>query len=361
MDIHVNLNPILLMGSLATLLSLWILRPLAASLKLLDTPGGRKTHHAPTPVIGGIALFIGFTVAIFYDNHLLRITQLFWFFSAIILFVGVIDDRHDVSARARLMVQAIGSFGLVIFGHVKLDNLSYFFTDFSVYSYWIILVVSVLSIMAFINAMNMLDGLDGLVGGIALGQSFLLWLVSFKFGSDLCHHLLSIFLCLMLVFMAFNIPLPNGKPARVFLGDAGSTFIAFFLIWVGITLSQQVSVSSPQSITVFWCLLFPFMDLLSVCMIRFGQGRSFLKAGHEHIHHILIRLGMSRPLVSAFICVLSLSIGVIGFGLEWMGITQDFQLILMFGIMFLYVVATYTIYQRIFSASSENTSIAPLI
>lgn len=357
MGIHVTFNPILFMGSLATLLSLWILKPLAASLKLLDRPGGRKTHHAPTPVIGGIALFIGFTVAVVCDRHLFDAIQFFWLCSAMILFVGVIDDRHDVSARTRLLIQAIAAFGLVLFGHVKLDNLSYFFTDFPVYSYWAILALSVLLVMAFINAMNMLDGLDGLVGGIALGQSFLLWLVSFKVESG-SHHVLSLFLCLMLVFMAFNVPLPNGKPARVFLGDAGSTFIAFFLIWVGMTLSQQASASSPQSITVLWCLLFPLMDLLSVCIIRFGQGKSFFQAGHEHIHHILIRLGLSRPLASAFVCALSLSIGLLGLALEWMLVAEDIQFIVMIGIVFVYVITTYFVYHQRFLDHSENISAA---
>ena len=353
MSLHVSLNQNLLIASLTVFISVLILKPLAKSLKLLDYPGGRKKHQAATPVIGGIALFIGFTVALVCDAHLFQCTQIFWLFSLLIVFIGVIDDRHDVSARKRLLIQTFAAFGLTSFGNASLVNVSDLFFDEPIYSYWAAQVFSALMIVAFINAMNMLDGLDGLFGGIALSQNFLLWLISFKLSGEI-HHLISVFLCLLSVFMLFNVPLPKGKHARIFLGDAGSTFIAFFVMWVSIVLSQHEQEASIQSLTILWCLLFPLLDLLSVCLIRLCHGKSCFQAGHEHLHYILIGLGMSRVFVSAAIFSLSLSLGLIGFGLIRLHVREDVQLALMVGVIFVYLITTYYAHQLTSSDSSED-------
>ncbi len=357
MGINVALKLHLLIGPLAALVSLLILKPLATRFNLLDNPGGRKTHGAPTPLIGGIALFIGLTMALLYDVDVCRSTQTFWFFSAMLVLVGVIDDWQHVSARTRLIVQTIAAIGVTLLGNIKLDSLGPLFFFMPAFSSWAVVALSVVFIITFVNAMNMLDGLDGLVGGIAFGEGLLLWFLSFRLSSDL-HHVLTIFLCTLFVFIMFNVSLSKEKQARVFLGDAGSTFIAFLLVWVGITLSQHEQMSRITPITILWCLLLPFMDLLSVCIIRFSHGKSWLEAGHEHIHHILQRLDLSRLLVSAIISALSLGIGLVGLGLAWWHVSEDVQLILMVSLVFLYLVATYQGYQFVSSAGSKDASMA---
>jgi undecaprenyl-phosphate alpha-N-acetylglucosaminyl 1-phosphatetransferase len=355
MGICVVVNPSILIGCLSVFLSLWVMKRFASPLNLLDHPGGRKMHSMPTPVIGGIALFTGFTITLLCNWDLFYSVRIMWFCSLIILLVGVIDDRHDVSARTRLMVQALAALCLIVLSDTKLQHLGDFFFNMPVASYWVAIDLTVLVIMAFINAMNMLDGVDGLVGGIALGQGTLLWVLSASLVSNV-HAILSIFLCLLPIFLIFNTPLPYGKPARIFLGDAGSTFIAFLLIWAGITLSQHELVSNVKPITVLWCLLFPFMDLLSVCIIRFFDGKSCFQAGHEHIHHILIRSGTPRPCVSLALSVLSFGIGLIGVALAWGNVVEDIQLMLMLTVVVIYVVATYHAYQFVSSESSDDVS-----
>lgn len=330
----------ILIGPIAVLLCLWILKPLAARLNLVDHPGGRKIHGSPTPVIGGIALFIGFTMALLCDDQLAHDTQTFWFFSAVIVLIGVVDDRQGLSARMRLMVQTLVAFGLVLMGKTRIETFGNVFLDLPVDLHAFSLMFTVLVIIAFINALNMLDGLDGLVGGIALGEGLLLWLLSCRLGSNL-QFILTIFLCLMLVFLVFNISFSKGKQARVFLGDAGSTFIAFFLVCTSITLSQHSQESSITPITILWCLLFPFMDLLSVCIIRYRLGKPCFQAGHEHIHHILIRAGLSRYLVSVLICAFSLGIGLVGLSLAWLKVNENVQLILLLTLILCYLFATY--------------------
>jgi len=345
-------NPILI-GPIAVLISLWILKPLAARLRLLDHPGGRKIHASPTPVIGGIALFIGFTVALLCDGQFSQEIKALWFFSALILFIGVTDDRHGLSARMRLLVQTLVASGLVLISNIRIETFGHVLLDFLVNSHVFSLVFTVLVIIAFINAINMLDGLDGLVGGIALGEGFLLWLLSCRLMSSL-QQILSVFLCLMLVFLVFNVPFFKGKQARVFLGDAGSTFIAFFLVCAGIMLSQHTQETSITPITILWCLLFPFMDLLSVCIIRKCIGKPCFQAGHEHIHHLLIRNGLSRHLVSAVLCLFSLSLGLIGLVLAWLQVSENVQLILLLMLISYYLLATFRIYKREVTVTSTT-------
>lgn len=342
---------------IAVLISLWILKPLAARLNLLDHPGGRKIHAVPTPVIGGIALFIGLTIAFLSDAQLMEKNQVFWFFSAFIVCIGVIDDRQGLSARSRLMVHALTAFGLIVLGNVRVLNLGDHCLSSMIQHHSISLIITLVVMIAFINAINMLDGLDGLVGGIALGECFLLWLLSSRLESVL-HQILSIFLCMILVFLMFNFSFSKSKQAKIFLGDAGSTFLAFFLISTAISLSQHHQESNIKPITILWCMLFPFLDLLSVCIIRYRLRKPCFQAGHEHIHHILLRAGLPRAVVSLFLAMFSLSIGLVGLSLAWLQVSENAQLVLIFGFILFYLTITFRVYKHGLYLVSDITSTA---
>ena len=105
-------------------------------------------------------------------------------------------------------------------------------------------------------------------------------------------------------------------------------------------------------------MLFPFLDLLSVCIIRYRLGKPCFQAGHEHIHHILIRAGISRPLVSLILAVFSISIGLIGFSLAWLQVPENTQLIFMSLFVLFYLVITIRTHKHGLYMTIDHTSIA---
>ncbi len=352
-----TLNLSMVWGAVGFITSTFLLMVFAKRLKLLDYPGGRKCHLSPTPVIGGLCLYVGFTSALLSDTALFHQAFYFWAFAGLIVLIGVIDDRHEASARTRLIVQTVATFGLVYFSGVQLENLGALIVHEPIHLHWLAIGVSILFIISFLNAMNMLDGIDGLVGGIALGQASLLWILSARAGSGL-QDLLSIFIGLMVCFLFFNVSIRKGNKAKIFLGDAGSTFIAFFLIWVAISLSQQTHVSSIKPITVLWCVLFPFMDLVTVCVIRYREGKPCTLAGHDHIHHILMRRGISPIGVTLRLSLFSLGIGLVGLVFQYIAMPENAQFFVMVCLIFAYVVKVNQLYYREKILPSEKIGIA---
>ena len=327
------------------MVSVGLLMLFANRLKLLDYPGGRKRHLNPTPVIGGICIYIGFTTALLSDIVLFSNAFYFWFFSTFIVLMGVVDDRHEATARTRLIIQTTVTFGLVFFAGTQLVNLGGLIVNQPIILGWFAIPVSILFIVSFLNAMNMLDGIDGLVGGIALGEGLLLWVLSAQVGSPI-QGILLIFIVLVVCFLFFNVSFRKGKKAKIFLGDAGSTFIAFFIIWAAISLSQQTHVSSIKPITVLWCVLFPFMDLVTVCVIRYREGKPCTLAGHDHIHHILMRRGISPIGVTFRLSLFSLGIGLMGLLFKLLSMPENAQFFVMVSLVVGYAIQVNHLYHR---------------
>ena len=279
---------------LATIFAIVVLKPIANKVGLLDIPGGRKDHEAATPLMGGIAIYIGLLVGI------LMLPRATWMaYSSfltggfLILAVGVLDDMHDISARIRLLAQLVGLAIMVFWGEVQLHHLGPLFGKGPLTLSWLAIPLTLFGAATVINSMNMMDGIDGLAGSISLLMLTSLFGIAFVSGLPLEAYILGLVIAALVGFLIFNFPLWASKKASVFMGDAGSTLIGFILAWFTIYLSQQPqSIASPA--IMLWIVAVPIMDLALVFLKRLRHGRSPFKPGNEHLYCVLLSKGLSR-------------------------------------------------------------------
>lgn len=294
-----------------TLTALILLQPLAIRLNYVDVPGGRKQHHGPVALTGGLAIFLGFLFAILtLDISLLDYRPLIAGMG-ILVFIGILDDFHELSPKHRLLAQLVVALLLVFWGGLKLTSFGDVF-DFGVIQLGIWSIpISVFAIMSIINAVNMLDGLDGLAGGLAFTQlALMLWLV-WQAGDQNIVILMLVIMSALLGFLVFNFPWWPKRLASVFLGDTGSMLLGLVLVWYAIRLTQgQSPIVSP--VVMLWIMMIPVFEILSSVLRRLSRRRSLFTADRGHIHHIFLDAGFRPQTATYSIIALSVGFGILG-------------------------------------------------
>lgn len=310
----------IVMTFLVTALSVFVLRPVAKSLDLLDHPGGRKRHERPVPLIGGIAMCLGITF-----GTVLSSPGAVWPPIALAIYllvvVGTVDDRFDLPPGVRLIAQACAAL-LVVFGaHVVAADLGApIYRPVALGPFGELF--SILFIITLINAYNVIDGIDGLAGGLALVALLGLAIV----GSDTqLGTLVLILVAAVAAFLLFNLPLEMNRQFKVFMGDAGSTFLGLSVATLGIALSQGPAATITPPVGL-WFIAVPVFDLFSAVVRRVVQGRSVFAPDHEHLHHALLAAGLSRR--GALVVMLGIAVTLAGFGLfGWAASISDGSLV----------------------------------
>lgn len=325
---------------IASLFCLYLLRPLAVTIGLVDRPDERKQHINHVPLIGGLVIFFGFCFSLLTLHISLMQYRGLLAGAILLVLMGVLDDFHNISSRLRLVGHLIASLFLVIWSGALLAHLGnfLFIGDFNP-GLWA-LPLTIVIIMANINAMNMVDGQDGLAGGIALGQCTLLAWLAYQVKNFYDLRLLIILGVLLLVFLSFNMRGPWRKTAAIFLGDAGSTLLAFLLVWFAIRLSQ-IDVLHFKPIVILWVMSFPLFDLLNVVIYRASRGKSVFRAGRDHIHHVLHVAGIDASLSTLLLVFFSVSLGLIGIMLNYLRMAEGWQFLLWLFILTSYLLGVH--------------------
>ncbi len=272
-----------------------ILKPIAYWAELVDKPGGRKQHDGLIPLVGGIAIYLSVfvTTLVFLDQPIF--IRLFLLAGGLIVFMGMIDDRYDLSARSRIVGQLLIC-GIFVYGlDVRIDSFGNLFGLGEVNAGLLSYPLTILSLMGAMNAFNFLDGMDGLVGSVAM-VSFVGLVALFGNNGDLNFQFLSMaFVGSTGAFLIFNI---WGKPHRknikkVFMGDAGSMFLGLSLGVLLVSGSQGENAAfSP--ITSLWLVLLPMTDMFTIMYRRLKRGKSPMSPDRTHIHHMLLRAGFKK-------------------------------------------------------------------
>lgn len=284
----------LLAPFLATTFAIVLLTRASHKVGLLDMPGGRKEHGSATPVVGGIAIYLGILAGVtLLLPDIWTAYASFMGVALLILVVGVLDDLHDISARLRLLVQLVALSLMVFWGHIKLTHLGDLFGHGNIGLNIFGIPLTLFGAATLVNALNMMDGLDGLAGSITLTMLASLCGIAYFSGFMQEAHVLMIIVMTLASFLCFNFPLWPGKKASLFMGDAGSTLLGFILAWFTIDLSQRTgSIASP--VIMLWVVAVPLLDLAIVFLKRLKAGRSPFKPGNEHLYYSLIAKGLSR-------------------------------------------------------------------
>lgn len=339
MDRHLFYLQNITIMMILTFFLILVLKGLSNFFDLVDYPGGRKNHFDPTSLIGGIAIYAGLCLSLFF----LPVPRALFFDmiagSFLLIFIGILDDRFEIYPWFRLIVQIAAILCLILIGHHGISYIGSIFFLTDVHLGYLSILLTIILGVGFINAINMLDGQDGLAGSVIFTQVILLFLVSLYLRQSPMALILLTFLGLITVFLYFNAPLPWRRNASVFLGDSGSNFLGFFVAWAVICLSQiESEVIKP--ITLIWIVAFPFFDLTSVCLMREYQGRAWTNPGRDHIHHLLQRKQISIGWSTIFLSGLSLSFGILGLFLAFFNIYEGTQSILFLLLLVAYVLIT---------------------
>lgn len=291
------------------------IKPIACFVGLVDRPGGRKKHLGEVPLTGGISIFFGLAICVFFEIIPSSVfTRLLVVGSGLMVFVGALDDRLNISAAPRLFAQAMIALIFVYGLEIKINDLGCFGDSCVELPGSIGALMSMIAVIAVINAFNMFDGIDGLVGTLATigfaGLAIVSYIAGFAEILSICVSLIaSIF-----AFLIFNIygSVERKSFSKAFMGDAGSMFLGLILavLLLDVTSkSEAVNVNTPA---VLWFVLLPLTDMATTIYRRVKAGRSPLSPDRTHVHHILSRAGLSKYQVLFFLSLVQLMLVVVG-------------------------------------------------
>jgi UDP-GlcNAc:undecaprenyl-phosphate GlcNAc-1-phosphate transferase len=333
-------------GFACTLLFLYLLRPIAVRLRLVDRPSERKSHEGEIPLVGGIAMFLGFAISVLTLPVGLTALRPFFAASLILVVVGVLDDLRELSSRARFAAQILAAAIMVWWGGVALFDLGHIGpggTLFGLPGFEV--VFSVFCAVGVINALNMVDGLDGLAGGVSLVPLLGLALVAHRGELAADRDVLLLLAVVCLAFLWVNVRLPWRRRALAFMGDAGSMFLGFAITWFVVKLSQGPE-RAMAPVTALWLLLVPLFDTVWLLFKRPLSGRLPTAAGREHLHHVLQMAGCSPVTTLCVICALSVAAAMFGFLAQSRGWSEQHQFAAFLGLFALYCAAMGTAWRR---------------
>jgi len=280
--------------------SIYGLSSLAEKLKLLDLPdNNRKVHSEAKPLVGGLGIVSGVLVAMLLFFPVLKYISLI-ISILLILGVGVLDDRFDISFKWRFGVQITATFILMhYFPGMNLHSFGNLLGIGSIETGILVIPVTIFCTLGVINAINMIDGLDGLAGTTSL-LAFISFAVLSWLNDMNAFMLLSLaFAGALVAFLRFN-----WHPSRLFMGDAGSMTIGFVLAFLAIELTQKPgSLVSP--VIALIVLAIPVTDTLTVMSKRIMNGKSPFEPDKTHFHHLLRDMGFSHS--GAVTIIMSLS------------------------------------------------------
>lgn len=262
------------------------LRLAAERFRVMDFPGDRKVHQHPIPRIGGVALAIGACVPIVWwvptDTTMLSILL----GSTVIVVFGVWDDRADLNYRIKLLGQVVAALVVILIGDVRLNTMP-FLLDTEI-PLWVSIPVTLFFLVGVSNAVNLTDGLDGLAGGLSFLTLFGIAYLAYLSNDAMVLALTVPFLGALLGFLRYNT-----YPARIFMGDGGSQLLGFIMGVLAILLTDASRGPFSPSLLLF-LLGLPFLDTLGVTGQRLTEGRSPFLGDRTHIHHKLLRTGLTH-------------------------------------------------------------------
>ena len=320
-----------LVGFLFSILLTPMVRSAARRLGAIDPPDERKVHDTPTPRLGGLAIFMSFHLGLLlsysfdffsFPQHLLPQIHFEWLFvaSLLVFVVGLMDDIRKIPPSIKFSFQVMAGLIVAVTSY-RIESISFPFGTIQLGIFSI--PITVLWIVGITNAINLLDGLDGLASGTSLIVCFTMFGISLH-GQNVGIALVSLLLAgSILGYLKYNF-----YPASIFLGDSGSYFLGFIL--------SILSLSSGLKGTTTFAILIPIMILglpimdtllsmlrrvlksLHICtfdnrknILKFFylNGKSIVTADRDHIHHRLLKMGLTHRNAVFFLYGITLLLG----------------------------------------------------
>ncbi|MBN2682664.1 MAG: undecaprenyl/decaprenyl-phosphate alpha-N-acetylglucosaminyl 1-phosphate transferase [Bacteroidales bacterium] len=278
---------------------------------LFDVPGARNSHTKAVPTLGGLAIFAAMVFSITFWTSFSKCVHLQYLIASmtVIASIGIKDDIIGLSAFKKSIGMVVAAMIIVIWGDVRISGMFGIFGIGEV-PYIISVLFSIFTILVIINAWNLIDGINGLAGslGIISALTFGTWYFMVE---DYQHAIIAYSLVgALLAFLRYNV-----SPAKIFMGDTGSLFLGLMMAVFAIEFIElngngfsgdldirnsdfRIKASPIVAIGIFFI---PLFDLLRVFTFRILRGRSPFKPDKTHMHHILLKLGLSHMQSTAII------------------------------------------------------------
>jgi len=290
-----------------------IVRHYAYRLELLDRPGGRKVHQVPVPRLGGVAMTLAFAAGVGFATlaaselgsaAFLRLSLAPAILGGVVLLlvVGLVDDIRGMPAFPKLAGQVAVALLAAIMG-LRLDRLVFPWGTVELGPFAIPLTVA--WIVGVMNAVNLIDGLDGLAAAVALTVLGAFGLLAVVDGVDPTQPIIAATVGAAVGFLAYNL-----HPATIIMGDTGSMFLGFLVAAIAISLTQD-RVHPVHPWVPIVALGVPIVDTAWAIVRRTARGEPFFVADSGHVHHQLLRRGLSQRDAMLILTAASGGLGVI--------------------------------------------------
>lgn len=278
-------------GVIAFIVS-YILTPYMARVgkkqNMVDIPGHRKIHQEAVPNLGGIVIFFGFLLSLLFVTQIEGQLRVLLIGGVIILLLGVVDDIANLSPKHKFVIQMLPALIVIIYNSDLINNFivnQLKSLDLLGYLLYPILIFWIVGVT---NSINIIDGLDGLACGVSFIALVTFLILGLRQNLGVLS-LISIALAgSMLAFLRFNF-----YPAKIFLGDSGSTFAGFMLASVG----ALWVLNSGNAFFIFIpiiILALPIFDTLFAIWRRYRGHHPIFQADKGHLHHRLLARGISH-------------------------------------------------------------------
>jgi len=319
---------LVILGSSAVL-SWLLMKPIARiglQVGLVDLPSSRRTRARSVPTTGGIVIFLTIAASLvfalrFYShvapNTAIKLSALLAG-GTVIVILGMIDDRINLRPGVKLAVQVAVAVAMVASG-VALERIRFFSGPVFELG-WLSYPITVFWLVGFMNAFNLIDGLDGLAGGIAVIAASGLFIVGLTYYNPLLYMMIAGILGSSIGFL-----LHNFRDGNVYLGDAGSMGLGFFLAG-GAVVGGWSDLASNAVLVVGACMAVPAFDVITTIARRARAKTGVMTPDQLHTHHRLIRFGLNPKAV-----VIVLWGVTVFFGWQMLGFVVPFGLLYLLG------------------------------
>ena len=292
---------------LVALITTPVVKSLAERVGAVDVPkDARRMHDHPIPRMGGLAIFLGFLLSTLVFVPLSQPLRGMLLGAILIVILGIFDDIYALPALPKLIVQILAALIAVLHGNViqVISNPNILSDN----PYWSLgawsIPVSVLWIVAITNAVNLIDGLDGLAVGVATISSLTMLVIAMLVSENVVALIMAALAGGCIGFMPYN-----QNPAKIFMGDTGSTFLGFVLATVSIQglfkFYTIISFAVP-----FLMLGLPLFDTCFAIIRRLSKGQNPMSPDRSHVHHRLIDMGFNQKQAVGILYVISAILGL---------------------------------------------------